>query len=94
MTISVNVAEAKAQLSALLDKILQGEEVRICRRNVPLAVMSAFKEEQKPRHARVLGLYEGMVEISDDAFDPISDEELALWYDAPLISSPVDGEHS
>lgn len=39
--ITVNVREAKSQLSAWLEKVEQGEEVQIARRGKPVAVLSA-----------------------------------------------------
>ncbi len=39
--ITVNVREAKSQLSAWLEKVEQGEEVQIVRRGKPVAVLSA-----------------------------------------------------
>jgi prevent-host-death family protein len=37
MTVQVNIAEAKAKLSALLDRALAGEEIVIARAGKPLA---------------------------------------------------------
>lgn len=39
-----SVAQAKAQLSALLQAVEQGEEVTITRRGVPIAVMSPVRK--------------------------------------------------
>lgn len=88
MTISVNIHEAKANLSHLLHMIEQGEVVNICRRNVPIAEVK--KIENKPKK-RKFGLLKGKIKIEDSFFDPMSEEELALWYDAP-IRNP-DPEH-
>lgn len=89
MTISVNIHEAKAQLSHLLNLIEQGEVVEICRRNVPIAEVKKIKKKNKAK--RQLGFLKGQVRILPEFFDPMSEEELALWYDAPLHNpSPTD----
>ena len=45
--------------------------------------------ERKPREA---GSLKGCIWISDDFDEPMSEEELALWYDAPIF--PEDETHS
>ena len=47
------------------------------------------KTEHKPREA---GSLKGQIWISDDFDEPMSEEELALWYDAPIF--PEDKTHS
>ena len=85
MTISVNIYEAKAQLSHLLNLIEQGEVVRICRRNVPIAEVK--KIENKKKTKRKFGMLKGKVRILPEFFEPMSKEELSSWYDSPLRSS-------
>jgi antitoxin (DNA-binding transcriptional repressor) of toxin-antitoxin stability system len=53
----VNVHEAKATLSALLDEIEGGEAVVICRRNVPVAELRALPSTRRKR--RPVGLVKG-----------------------------------
>jgi prevent-host-death family protein len=68
----VNVAEAKARLSELLDAALAGEEVVIARRNVPLvrlAVVPSLK--RRPQ----FGNLKGLVELSEDFDAPLEDFE-------------------
>lgn len=84
MTISVNIHEAKAQLSHLLNLIEQGEVVEICRRNVPIAEVK--KVENKKKQERKFGMLKGQVHVPPEFFEPMSEEELALWYDAPIRS--------
>lgn len=84
MTISVNIHEAKTNLSHLLDLIEQGEVVEICRRNVPIAEVK--KVENKKKAKRQLGFLKGQVHVPPEFFEPMSEEELALWYDAPFRS--------
>jgi len=78
--------EAKTQLSKLVERMLAGEEViltRGCKRvvavqpSVPAGEIRAlpiFKNGKRP-----IGLYKGQFEIGPEFFDPLPDEELALW---------------
>ncbi len=47
------------------------------------------KTERKPREP---GGLKGRIWISDDFDEPMSEEELALWYDAPIF--PENETHS
>jgi prevent-host-death family protein len=88
MTISVNIAEAKAQLSYLLARAKAGEEVIICNRNEPDAyLLPIIKNDAQP--LRPIGLAKGQFEIPDGCFEHMAEEELALWYDAPLVNDPI-----
>jgi antitoxin (DNA-binding transcriptional repressor) of toxin-antitoxin stability system len=53
----VNVHEAKARLSALLDEVESGGAVVICRRNVPVAELRALPAMRSKR--RPIGLVKG-----------------------------------
>lgn len=64
----VNIAEAKALLSSLLDQAQSGEEVVICRRNVPVAELRPLPlERTAPRRT---GIDRGM-KIPDSFFEPL-----------------------
>jgi len=47
------------------------------------------KTERKPRE---LGCLKGRIWISDDFDEPMSEEELALWYESPIF--PDNETHS
>lgn len=53
MTIHVNIAEAKARLSALLDAALKGEEVILQKSGVPLAKIVPIEEADFAKRAAV-----------------------------------------
>ncbi len=78
----VNVHEAKAHLSEYLAQVEAGETVIIARRNKPVAKLVPVAPEQaeQPKQ-RPLGLAKGLIEIAPDAFEPMSEEELADWYE-------------
>lgn len=61
----VNISEAKAQLSKLIDLVYHGEEVVIAKHNLPLVDLVPHKIKEK----RVLGLYEGVISVPDDFDD-------------------------
>ena len=70
----VNIAEAKARLSDLLDDVERGETVVIARRNEPIAELRAVPKQRKT--LRPWGLYKGLIEIRDDFNDPLPDDLL------------------
>jgi prevent-host-death family protein len=78
---SVSVHEAKTHLSRLIEKVLAGEEVVITRRNREVArIVPAKPAKKKP----LLGALKGQFELDDSFFEPLSEEELALWYDGKI----------
>jgi prevent-host-death family protein len=66
----VNVAEAKAHLSDLIEKALRGEEVVIARRDVPLVRLTAIASA-KPQPK--FGLLAGKIVLRDDFDAPLGD---------------------
>jgi prevent-host-death family protein len=65
----VNVGEAKARLSELIDAALQGEEVIISRRNTALVKLTVVK--QSP--ARKPGRLAGRIRMAANFDAPLSD---------------------
>lgn len=78
MTIQMNVAEAKAKLSELIARAEAGEEVVIARDGVPAVVLKPANEV-RPGATRPIGFLShlGPVWVAPDAFDPMTEEELA-----------------
>jgi prevent-host-death family protein len=75
----VNIAEAKARLSDLLDDVERGETVIIARRNEPVAELRAVQKRRKT--LRPWGLYQGQIEIADNFNDPMPEFERAFYGD-------------
>lgn len=73
METEVNVHEAKTHLSALLARVERGEEIVIARAGKPVARL----EPVHPRTKLNWGFMD--IRLPDDFFDPMSEEELALW---------------
>ena len=68
----VNVAEAKAKLSQLIDAALQGDDVIISRRNTPLVKLTVLK---KPAGRGRFGMFKGRIELSADFDEPLPEFE-------------------
>jgi prevent-host-death family protein len=72
----VKVHQAKTQLSKLIAAALAGEEVVIARGNEPvvrLTPVAPVKAKRSP------GKYKGLFRLTDAFFEPLPEEELALW---------------
>jgi prevent-host-death family protein len=65
-----NISEAKAHLSALIEKVLAGEEVIIGKAGKPVARLIKFENR---RNARQPGALKGKIKIADD-FDELPDD--------------------
>ena len=73
MVIQMNIAEAKAKLSELLDAAAAGDEVFIARSGTVIAQLLPV---QRPA-ARELGFVR--IDLADEFFDPLDDDELEDW---------------
>jgi prevent-host-death family protein len=74
----VGLAEAKATLSALLDRVEKGETIVITRHNEPVAELKPLAAARLKR-LRPWGLYEGQFTVPDDFNDPLPDDLLDLF---------------
>ncbi len=72
---TVNVHEAKTNLSRLLARVEAGEEVVIARNGKPVARLVSVPERGK----RQFGSMKGLIALDDSFFDPLPEEELAAW---------------
>jgi prevent-host-death family protein len=72
----VNIHEAKTQLSRLLRRVAEGEEVTISRAGVPVARLIAAAPVGQ---SRPMGMDRGKIWIADD-FDTLPPEVEALFY--------------
>ena len=74
----VNISEAKAQLSKLIDRVYFGEKIVIAKNNLPIADLVPHKPEGK----RSLGILKGQIELSEDLLK--RDEEIEeMFYGKP-----------
>ena len=74
---TVNVHEAKTQLSRLLAQVEAGEEVVIARNGKPVARL--VRCEAKLTGKRQPDTLKGIAWIDERFFEPLPEEELRLW---------------
>jgi prevent-host-death family protein len=67
----VNIHEAKTQLSKLIERAVQGEEVVIAKAGKPLVKLVKIK----PKAKRILGSAAGTIEFVEGWDKPMTDEE-------------------
>jgi prevent-host-death family protein len=79
MAHQINIHEAKAHLSEYLAAVEAGETVVIARRNKPIAKLVPIAPEEAKRPPRPIGLAKDMGHVGPEFFEPMSEEELALW---------------
>jgi prevent-host-death family protein len=68
--LQVNVHEAKTNLSKLIQKVVDGEEVIIAKGNKPVVKLILI-DRLKPK--RRLGTAKGKIKLSDDFDEPLQD---------------------
>jgi prevent-host-death family protein len=71
MSSQVNIHEAKTQLSRLVDRAANGEEIVIARAGRPVARLAPLVERRTPRRG---GMWKGEVTIADTFDDPLDEE--------------------
>ena len=76
--VTVNVHEAKSNLSRLLRQVEAGEEVVIARNGKPVARLTPMRERGMRQFGALKGKRE-WEELSDLVSQPLPPEELALW---------------
>ena len=75
----VTVHEAKTHLSRLLEEVEKGGEVVISRRDKPIARLVRIEAEAEVKPARRPGRLQGLIQVGNEIFDPLPEDELRLW---------------
>ncbi len=71
----VNIAEAKAKLSQLIDAAERGEEVILARHGRPVAKIVRLNDAPAEKYPnRGFGIDRGLFEVPDDFDDPLPPE--------------------
>jgi prevent-host-death family protein len=73
---TVNIHEAKTQLSRLVDRAAKGEPFVIAKAGKPLVKVTAIDAPAKPRR---LGFLKGEIAVPDD-FDRMGEREIAALF--------------
>ena len=75
---SINIHEAKTQLSKLLSRVALGEEFTIANRGVPVAKLVPYTPPES-QSDRIPERLRGQIQMSED-FDELDEEMLGLFY--------------
>jgi prevent-host-death family protein len=70
-----NIHQAKTQLSKLIEQVIQGEEVVICKAGKPVAKLVQYEQNRERRRG---GQWRGNVKIAAD-FDQLPEELTAAF---------------
>ena len=70
-----NISEAKAHLSALIEKVISGQEVIIGKAGKPVAKLVRYERSQEMRRP---GALRGKIKIAED-FDDLPDDIAAAF---------------
>jgi prevent-host-death family protein len=73
----VNMQEARTHLSRLVDRAVAGEEIVITRAGKPVARIQPVEDSPR-RPGR--GMLKGLVNLGDQAFEPLPDEMIGWFY--------------
>ena len=71
---TITIHKAKTQLSKLIEQACRGEEIVIARGSEPVVRLVAINPAGKDR---VSGRLAGKISYSPNAFDPLTDQEIA-----------------
>ena len=76
-TMQLNIYEAKSQFSNLVDRAAGGETIVIARAGKPMAKLVPIDQVHKSRSGvKFGGLLAGQLGLSDDFYEPFTDEDL------------------
>jgi len=73
---TITIHKAKTQLSRLIEKACQGEEIVIARGKKPVVRLVAIEDK---RGDRTPGAWKGKIKIGPAFFEPLPPEELEGW---------------
>jgi len=73
---TVNIHEAKTQLSRLVDRAARGQSFVIAKAGKPLVKVSALDAPVEPKR---LGFLKGEIEVPDD-FDRMGEQDIAALF--------------
>jgi prevent-host-death family protein len=77
--IHITTHEAKTHLSRLLKKVNDGEEVIIKKGDQPVARILPYRGGDVSKRPKVGKVTTDPIELSDDAFSPLTEEEMKEW---------------
>jgi prevent-host-death family protein len=81
---AISIHAAKTHLSRLIARAEAGEEIIIARGRKPVVKLVALA----PKSKRVPGGWKGKFTVGPEFFEPLPEDELALWYGEGDENSP------
>jgi prevent-host-death family protein len=72
----VGVYEAKSKLSEMIKLAREGEDVVITKNGEDMVRLTPLQKKKRDW----IGMYAGQIKIHDSFYDPMTEEELALFY--------------
>jgi len=69
----VNIAELKNNISKILSLVEKGEEIKVCKRNIPVAHLIPVRKKESKNQTK-LGCGRGTVQILGDLTEPMIPE--------------------
>jgi prevent-host-death family protein len=73
---TITIHKAKTNLSRLIEKACQGEEIVIARGSRPVVRLVAIEDKRGNRQP---GAWKGRVKLGPEFFDPLPKDELEGW---------------
>jgi prevent-host-death family protein len=70
------IEEAQARFEELLRRVSAGEDVIITRDGNDIVRLTAVARRKAPAAKRIPGKFAGQFSCTDDAFDPLTDQEM------------------
>jgi prevent-host-death family protein len=80
MATTVNIHEAKTQLSKLIARATNGEEIVIAKAGKPLVKLTQIDAEPRKRK---LGILDGLHEVPEDIDTPFDESIKKMFYGTP-----------
>jgi prevent-host-death family protein len=74
--IQVDIHEAKAHFSKLIERVTRGEEFIIVRAGKPVARLTTIEPFERDRR---FGVMKGKATVDERFFDPLPQDESAAW---------------
>ncbi len=71
--------QAKTQLSQLIKQAQAGEDIVVCKGDLPVVRLVALSRMEEPGRPKVGTITSEPIIYTDDAFAPLTDEELNEW---------------
>ena len=87
---TVSVYDARAALSRLIKRALEGEDIVITSKGKP--TVRLVPVEAEPPTQRQLGQLQGYMTVPDSFFEPLPDDILDAFYNGPVIPDDGKGE--